>query len=62
MNGVKNKVPGHVKLLGRWRSPNEVFKRFSTDPAYRGVIWTETPEYWVGRKDRFEIKLKRNYP
>lgn len=62
MNGVKNSVPGHVKFLGRWRKPLEVFGRLSTDPAFRGVTWAETPEYWVGTKDRFEIKLKRSYP
>lgn len=64
MTRLSNKPerPGHAKLLGRWRRPQEVFERFATDPAFHGVTWTETPEHWVGTQDRFEIKLKRTFP
>lgn len=62
MRNEPKTVPGKVKLLGRWRDPQEVFERFASDPSYRGVTWTETESHWVGTQDRFEIKLKRTFP
>lgn len=60
----KNKHPGRVYFIGRWRTPEECALRIMNDPLYRGFTWfavfENNEQRLRGSKGSCAISLKCN--